>query len=311
MPSSSVRTFSDADEFTGAIRHAALQLTFAERGNFTADLTQITLHQLWLQALSESLKTIHHNNYWGGRAGIGYYTRSGPGVLDGVEMSPGSITRFGPGQSYNQRFVGPTSAHSVSLPLGEMEALSVVAGHDVMPGKDHLIVTPSPNALARLHRLHVAAGHLAENVPDILEYPEAARGLEQALIEAMMDCLGGDVHENTLAQRKHAIVMRRFHRFIEQYPEQPPYVAEICKAIRVSERTLWACCQEHLGMSPKRYLTLRRMRLVQQALSKSTPADTAVTRIATHYGFWELGRFAGQYKALFGETPSTTLRRSA
>ena len=36
----------------------------------------------------------------------------------------------------------------------------------------------------------------------------------------------------------------------------------------------------------------------------------AVTRAASDFGFWHLGRFAGQYRALFGEAPSTTLARA-
>jgi transcriptional regulator GlxA family with amidase domain len=51
------------------------------------------------------------------------------------------------------------------------------------------------------------------------------------------------------------------------------------------------------------------MRLVRQALIKADPGVATVTHIATEYGFWELGRFAGQYKWLFGEPPSATLGR--
>ena len=62
-------------------------------------------------------------------------------------------------------------------------------------------------------------------------------------------------------------------------------------------------------MGPIRYLALRRMNLVRRALLRAVSSTTTVTRIATDHGFWELGRFAVSYNALFGETPSVTLQR--
>jgi AraC-like DNA-binding protein len=86
-------------------------------------------------------------------------------------------------------------------------------------------------------------------------------------------------------------------------------MTEPCAALGVSYWTLRACCQEHLGMSPKRYLLLRRMHLARQALRRAHPGSMTVTEIATNYGFWELGRFSVVYRSLFGESPSTTLCR--
>lgn len=62
-------------------------------------------------------------------------------------------------------------------------------------------------------------------------------------------------------------------------------------------------------MAPKRYLLLRRMGLARRALRRADPDTTSVTTIGTRYGFWELGRFAVVYQALFDESPSATLSR--
>jgi transcriptional regulator GlxA family with amidase domain len=163
--------------------------------------------------------------------------------------------------------------------------------------------------MARLQRLHAAAGDLAKRAPEIIANPEAARGLEQALTEAMVGCLSmGSVNEDTVAQRHHELIMRRFRRVLEERLGESLYITEICKLIGVSERTLEVCCQEQLGVGPKRYLVLRRLHLARRALREAAPDRKTVTDIATRYGFWHFGRFAGAYQSLFGELPSVTHR---
>ena len=103
--------------------------------------------------------------------------------------------------------------------------------------------------------------------------------------------------------------MRKFRRILDDNPDRPSYVPEICAAIGVPERTLRYCCQDHLGMSPKRYLVLRRLNLAYRALDAAIAAETTVTEIATRFGFWHFGRFAGSYRSTFGELPSVTLHR--
>jgi transcriptional regulator GlxA family with amidase domain len=83
---------------------------------------------------------------------------------------------------------------------------------------------------------------------------------------------------------------------------------EISKKIGVSGRMLRSACQQQLGVSPNHYVMLRRMRSARRALLKADPETTRVTDIATEHGFWELGRFAVNYRQVFGESPSATLK---
>jgi AraC-like DNA-binding protein len=311
MPSSSVCTFTEPDEYALAMRQGTVGLTVKQRGSFSAKLTRIDLHSLWMQRFSATLGWTSHIDYWGEQATIAFQTRPGLDMArNGQEFAYTSVARLNASQSYYLHSPGPASYATMSLPLNELASLGSVVGRDLTQPKDLLSVTPPPDALARVRRLHETAGCLAEDAPAVLAHPEGARGLEQALIEAMLDCLGGgEIEEDRTAQKQHAAIMRRFHRVIEENPDEPLYITEICKAVGASSRTLNVCCQEHLGMAPKHYLLLRRMHLVRRGLRESTSADTTVTEIATRYGFWQFGRLAVKYKSLFGEAPSATLAR--
>jgi AraC-like DNA-binding protein len=312
MPSSVVETFTDPDEYAAAIRASKAEVTVTGGGQFAAKLTGIRLHRLWTQRFSENLPRTLHSAIATGRAIVSFRTQAGPGLLwSGAELQPSNIIRHIEGESAFQRSSGSAGFASVSLPVGEMVSVGeAIAGLDLRPPKDSLILTPAPSAMAKLQRLHAAAAELAEKTPEIFANPDAAHGLEQALVEAVVDCLASsEVRENSVAQGQHAIVMRRFRRVVEESREQALYLPDICKAIGVAGRTLRLCCQEHLGMGPKRYLLLRRMHLVRRVLRLTGPDATTVTDVATRYGFWELGRFAGVYQSLFGEAPSVTLRR--
>lgn len=312
MPSSAVRTFSNADEYATAIRGGAFEVTVIARGDFSAKHTRIDFHRLWMQRISESLPRVWHSAIMRGRAPIMFRTQGGARLLShGMDMLTHQITRLSEGEDFYQLSRGPVSFGAMSLPVEDMAFIgATTAGSDLAPPRHSLIVAPRPGAMATLLRLHAAAGDLAKNKPQIIADPNAAHGLEQALLEAMAGCFDNSgVREDRTAQRQHHLIMRRFRRVLEENPSEPLYIPEICKAIGVAGRTLRTSCQEHLGMGPKRYLLLRRLNLVRQALRQAAPDKTTVTKAATEYGFWELGRFAGAYRSLFGETPSATLRR--
>ena len=312
MSSSAVRTFTDPDDFAAAIRGGAVDLTITGRGRFAAKIIRIDLHQLWMQRLSDNLPRIAHSERVDGRAYLAFQTQPGPGLTwNGMHLQPNVVVRTKGAGSALHRSSGKTELGAMSLSLEDMASFGAsFAGRDLTAADDVIIVKPSPAAMATLQRLHAAAGHLAETAPEIITHPEAARGLEHALIEAMVGSLTtGDTAEERAAQRRHDLIMRRFHREIEEHPDQALYIPQICRAIGASDRTLRICCQERLGMSPKQFLLVRRMHLARRDLSRAVPTATTVTEVASRYGFWQFGHFAGAYKALVGELPSATLGR--
>jgi methylphosphotriester-DNA--protein-cysteine methyltransferase len=86
-------------------------------------------------------------------------------------------------------------------------------------------------------------------------------------------------------------------------------MTKLCAALGVSERTLRECCKQHLGMGPSRR-RLCQMQQVRRALRSENPGITSVLGVAGRYGIRDLGRFAASYRAIYGEFPSATLRRS-
>jgi AraC family ethanolamine operon transcriptional activator len=64
-------------------------------------------------------------------------------------------------------------------------------------------------------------------------------------------------------------------------------------------------------MSPTEYLRRRRMQLAHRTLRNGGSDAATISAVARRYGFWSLGRFAADYRALFGELPSATLRRAS
>jgi AraC-like DNA-binding protein len=151
---------------------------------------------------------------------------------------------------------------------------------------------------------------MAEARSRALADAEAVHGLEQQLIHALIECLsGGPNGMETLAVARHREILARVEDLLRA--ERCWRVTQICAALGVSERTLRICFEEQLGIGPTEYIRRRRMQRVHRALLNGNPDAVSISAVARRYGFRSLGRFAANYRALFGELPSATLRHDA
>lgn len=105
----------------------------------------------------------------------------------------------------------------------------------------------------------------------------------------------------------HCDIVTRAETFARAHLSDAVGIGQLCQVTGVSERTLRNAFYRTRGSSPKRVLLRLRLDKVREALIGGDRMAT-VTSVATAFGFYDLGRFAGRYKAVFGEYPSDTLR---
>lgn len=315
QPCSHIACVDDPGRYERMLCPHGLRLTLSEPGNFAATYFRAGLQHVQLQSATESLPRILEGTTSGRNQGILLHLEPGPcSFVAGEPIDNERIGLFsGLHSGLCHRLTGPSHWATVFLKRDDWVSYgSTLTGRASSFPPFMPALVPVRPALEKLRGLLQSINLLARNSPELLRERELSRGFDDALIRAALGCMVADCPDTpTEAWRHHARVVRRFTTLIEESEEHPLYLAEVCLALNVSGRTLRQCCHEYFGMGPKRYLMLRRLHLARDALLASSPGLDTVTGIATHFGFWELGRFAVAYRRLFGETPLTSLRRPA
>lgn len=305
--------FSDPFLCQQAIQAADVEILPLQKGTFHSSIAQIGIDKVWMQRFEVDLPHIATIAVNPRRRVFSFLTDASSRLqYCGRQASSGDIVVVG-SDVVHHKSEPAFSYGSISLPADEFPSLCrTIIGREFLEDPQVSFIRPTPALMSRLLKSHHAVARLAHDVPEIFQLPEVRRSLEERLIHLMIRCLAeGAGIETPTGGRRHCAIIARFEEFLRMNPDQPLYLIDICAAIGVAERTLRAACEEHFGMGPIRFLTLRRTHLVHRALLSADPRETSVTRIVTDHGFWELGRFAVAYRTLFGESPSETLRRPA
>jgi AraC-like DNA-binding protein len=138
--------------------------------------------------------------------------------------------------------------------------------------------------------------------------PEARHRLQECVMQILFEGLETDAASLRVVPLP---VRRRVAGAAEELLrariDDPPSLRELCELLGAPERTLHYAFQEAFGMAPKAYL--RALRL-SAAFRRLRLGKGPVTEVATDLGLFHFGRFANEYRAMFGEPPSETLRRA-
>jgi AraC-like DNA-binding protein len=314
MPGSVTSAFSEPEDFEAALlKEACLSLVVIGSGQFQAQLTQVTLHRLRLSAGNELLSRIAFIAVPDDVVLITFPMGNGTlPVYGGLGMRVGEIMTLSPGVEVHARTDGQGRWGTILVPVEELaEYGRALTGAPFRVPPVAQRWRPSPAAGRELRSLHTAATRIAANRPQLFTNAEAAHGLEQQLIHAIVNCLSaGSADMGRATACRNQNIMARFERLLHvQPPRRDMRIPDICAKLEISERLLRSLCADHLGMGPVHYDRLRRMSLIRRTLLRGGSATPSVATVARDHGFRSAGRFAVNYRAAFGEPPSTTLRR--
>lgn len=136
-----------------------------------------------------------------------------------------------------------------------------------------------------------------------------AREISEEVLGQMADAyLSGKPEPERRAERPDRIVRLAEECFMAAAGKSVS-LADLCAAAGVGKSTLYLAFHRVCGESPLAYFRKRQLTQVRTALVWSEPVRGRITQAALDAGLTELGRFAAEYRRLFGELPSATLTR--
>lgn len=226
-----------------------------------------------------------------------------------IDMEPGMMLLYGPGADHTAVSPAGLAYIALSVPLDRLAASADGAQVAVtMPRRGHVGVLQPTNQSVHLARLLGTAQdpRAAVGAAPLL----AQRGEDTVL--ALANALSDHSPGRAAGDRTGSINNRRITAACIEYAEashQLPSIALLCGVVHVSERRLRRAFVDTFGMPPSTYFRHRALNKVRRRL-RTERSSAGVGETALDAGFGNLGRFSSEYRRLFGELPSETLRNA-
>jgi AraC-like DNA-binding protein len=176
------------------------------------------------------------------------------------------------------------------------------------------LLVSSPTSGAVVLPCGAGAKALRDRLESVRDSVEAGRSIQASNLSGMIEaavisCLEDAAGDQSEVQRSggRSEIVCRAEEFFRLHVSEGVSIGQLSLFAGVSERSLRNAFYDVYTISPKRYMKLWQLHQVRHALRTGDVQNETVTDVATCHGFYELGRFAGEYKSLFGEPPSATL----
>ena len=267
--------FSDPGDFRTSLREDGdVDLVVTGAGEFRARMSRISLFNMRLVACEEHLSRIAFISIPPGLVRVTLPPRpTGSLIWNGVVATPREIVTHGAGYRFHERTAIPSRWSTIWLRAKDLVDVGRATHRSafMLPHREHRW-RPESDALKALVSLHESAIRATAIRPKLSIEADAARGLEQQMVMTLIECLNGQyVDYETASARRHVDLMVRLADVVRGSAGETLSVAGLAVTLGISKTVLWRCCHAHLGISPGRYLHLRRIRQVRGARRNPLP----------------------------------------
>jgi AraC-like DNA-binding protein len=242
-------------------------------------------------------------------------TGSAPARANGRAVAPGDIIVLPPEKPFLLSSGAAGDWISVFLKTGgsRVSGTTLVEYANGRLREGVSVVSTVPVLVARVVELATRIREATDRAEVSSHAPSAAE-LERLLIDLLVVAATSHQDEpRRLPGRRRArseeIVLRAVE-FVRRQSKALPTVQSLCAAISAPDRTLRRAFHFLLGMGPADFLKVYQLNYVRRTMLSEASPSLPVTRLLASCSVTEFGRFAGEYKALFGELPSETRKRS-
>lgn len=223
---------------------------------------------------------------------------SGPVRWRGMPLPPGTLIELPP--SFEVELTG--AGLEIATFSFRDEIRDTIFGTTGHASTEGVIPLPAASA-ARLSGIISEYLQRAHIDPDAREWEQE---LEDALAFILADP-PGYLRPHVSSERRR-LAVKRAEDFLLENMDRPIPAHELASVAAIPLRTLQDAFRREFGVSPHAFHARLRMRGARRRLEAASETSTRVSDIAMQFGFWHLGRFAVDYKRLFGESPIETLR---
>lgn len=220
-----------------------------------------------------------------------------PGIVNGMALEPDDLLLVGPGGSYDA-VLGPGT---IPVVLGwARQALALPLREVVERARGQVLKLSAPGRSARLEGAVQKTVRSWEAEDGSVDLPT------EALTEWLQD-LFSSVGSRACLSHPSWELFRRARSVLVANLEGPMTVSGLAEAVGSSRRRLEYAFERCVGVGPGRFRKILRLNRARRTLESGSDS---VTEAAFEVGIDHLGRFSGDYRHLFGECPSETLRRA-